>query len=39
MKRYVKESVIKNADGEELLVVEVTESKPKKVAFIIWERK
>ena len=36
MKRYVRERVEKNADGEKLQIVEVLSSKPAKVSYIIW---
>lgn len=36
MKRYVRERVEKNADGEKLVVIEVLPSKPAKVSYIVW---
>ena len=36
MKRYVTESVERNSDGEELIKIEVLESKPKILSYIVW---
>ncbi len=36
MKRYVTETVERNADGDKLQVIKVLPSKPNKVSYVVW---
>ncbi len=39
MKRYVMIKIVKDVDGEPLTVVQVLDSKPHKVDFVIFDKK
>lgn len=36
-KLYIKESTTKDSDGEELIILEVYQSKPKKFDYLVWK--